>query len=481
MKRWYFPIAMVILAAFLVLFLFPGNLVDTRRILLGSQFSGMITRAGPYLLLAAGVLLACMLFGRLYCAYLCPAGLLQHLFTHIGRRLGLARLGYRPALPVLSIAIMALVVLYVVLIGCSSFLGPVPGFAILVQPLGETLRHGHVSAMRFLAENPAHTVVVALLFAVFILLPLFKGRVFCNRVCPVGILLGWVNRLPGQRFRILPDKCVSCGQCARVCPMGCADVREKKIDAERCVECWDCANACKFGAIEKGWQRSPERRSFLSNAASAALGGLFVFSHAAVRPGGLIGDAAAGEVPVAPPGSGGNDPHQLRCIACQACVPACPVGIILPHRGRPVLSFRHGYCQYNCAECARSCPAGAISPVTLEEKHRIRLAQVELHTQHCVVKTKGEHCGACAEVCPTHAVSMVEQGGGLPPLPDLDPAYCIGCGGCFHVCPEQSRAFTLNGLRHHEHSEGIRIMESAHTNTENTPPPDPDSLTDFPF
>lgn len=485
MKRGYFPVAMAVLALFLFLFLFPERMTAFRRVVLETQLSGMITTLGPRLLLVLAVVAVTILFGRLYCAFLCPAGLLQHLFTHIGKRLGIARLKYRRPFPALSVAVIAFVILFIVLLGRSSLVGPVPGFGVLVQPFGEIFRHGLHRAWQLLADNPTHAAAVAALFALMVVLPLFAGRVFCNRLCPVGILLGWAAALPGRRFRIDPDRCVSCGRCARACPVGCVDVPNKRIEADRCVECRDCVNACAPAAIAKTpptGKTSRDRRTFVWKALTAVLGGLFVFSRNLTRPGGLIGTAVAGEAPVVPAGSHGNDRHRLRCIGCQACVPTCPVSIIRPRKGRPVLDYRYGYCQYNCQSCSDSCPAGAITHVDPEEKHVTRIARVSLDIEHCVVLTQGHHCGACAEVCPTHAVSMVHSGSDLsaPTFPDFDPDYCIGCGGCYHVCPAHPRAFSLEGLAVHERTKGVRVLENAH-DEEPGPPPEPGELTDFPF
>ncbi|MBE6281608.1 MAG: 4Fe-4S dicluster domain-containing protein [Bacteroides sp.] len=44
------------------------------------------------------------------------------------------------------------------------------------------------------------------------------------------------------------------------------------------------------------------------------------------------------------------------------------------------------------------------------------------------------HCGKCARLCPTHAISL-EQ----PPLTDNDK--CLACGRCLVVCPTGSRNF----------------------------------------
>jgi 4Fe-4S ferredoxin len=52
--------------------------------------------------------------------------------------------------------------------------------------------------------------------------------------------------------------------------------------------------------------------------------------------------------------------------------------------------------------------------------------QVELHRERCV-----EGCFACADICPTRALSIDEDSGELV----LADYYCIKCGACVQVCP----------------------------------------------
>jgi len=55
-------------------------------------------------------------------------------------------------------------------------------------------------------------------------------------------------------IRILPEKCVGCTLCARICPVNCISgkIRETHvIDREVCIKCGACIDKCKFGAIVK--------------------------------------------------------------------------------------------------------------------------------------------------------------------------------------------------------------------------------------
>jgi NADH:ubiquinone oxidoreductase subunit F (NADH-binding)/(2Fe-2S) ferredoxin len=55
-------------------------------------------------------------------------------------------------------------------------------------------------------------------------------------------------------YTIIPEKCVGCTACARVCPVTCISGERKKphvIDQLRCIKCGQCFEVCKFNAVKR--------------------------------------------------------------------------------------------------------------------------------------------------------------------------------------------------------------------------------------
>jgi formate hydrogenlyase subunit 6/NADH:ubiquinone oxidoreductase subunit I len=247
---------------------------------------------------------------------------------------------------------------------------------------------------------------------------------------------------------------------------------EKQIDSERCILCFSCAAVCPHGSVQYGLRIRPAgapkpagRRIFLKQAGAIVCGAVYLAAPGLRR---LLfaRSLPAGTYPaglILPPGAESPDHYFSRCIACHACVAACPVGVLKPVRApQPALDYTHAGCQFTCTECGKVCPAGAIHHLSADEKQRTRIALSALVFERCVVNIKRESCGACAEVCPTGALTMIsytESGIAYLTRPVFDERYCIGCGVCLSACPAEPRALAITAAEKQSLTAGARPAE----------------------
>lgn len=73
-----------------------------------------------------------------------------------------------------------------------------------------------------------------------------------HKVCPAHVCQAM------REYWIDPEKCRTCGKCARVCPVSCISGRPKVpyiIDQSKCIKCGSCFEACPFEAIVVSWRR----------------------------------------------------------------------------------------------------------------------------------------------------------------------------------------------------------------------------------
>lgn len=420
------------------------------------------TGVGSALVVAFGFLLLTYLFGRFYCAALCPLGILQDLIGRAVRPKGVPR----ENLKVLRYLLLAVTAGFLVagwalpakglepfsMFGriVGGFLLPVAAKAAGVAGLSAPSANGTVGVRG--------VVVGALALLVLAGLVAWKKRMYCTAICPVGTLLGLFAKYGLLRLRLETSACVRCGQCAPVCPAGCIDLEAGTLDNERCLRCMNCVAACPKHSIV--WQRAlpgrftvfpapvgaeagPSRRRFLAGMAGTVL----VSSGLAkvLKPGGIAERTA--RPAIYPPGAGSAERFASKCTACLLCVSVCPGNVLRPPtRDIPFvhLDYEQGMCEFNCRECLVRCPTGAIRRRPLDQKKRCRIGMAVFHSSRCIAVVDGTHCGACAEHCPTGALRMVQHEADPCPIPVLEASLCIGCGNCSYPCPVRpERAITV--------------------------------------
>lgn len=473
-------VAVVVLVAITLLFLdFTGT---THRFL---GWLAKVQLLPAVLALNVGVVavlvVLTLLFGRLYCSVICPLGILQDVFARLGRKAKKNRYGFSKAKNLLRYGLLALfVVLMVAGVGqVAALIAPYSAFgriaSSLLAPICQLLNNGlawvatRMDSYAFYSvevwwKGAVLTSVAAVTLLVVAVLAWRNGRTWCNTVCPVGTVLGFLSRFSYLRPVIDTAECNGCGLCARNCKAACINQKTHEIDLSRCVVCFDCIDKCTRDAISyaprkkvaKSDKSDASRRQFLT--LSALMAGTAVAQAKRQKVDGGLAvivdkEAPKRNNPIVPAGAGSLKLFTQHCTACQLCVSACPNGVLRPSMEldrllQPEMGYEKGYCRPECTKCAEVCPAGAIRPITREEKSSEQIGRAVWLKENCLAASEGVKCDNCARHCPTGAIRMVEKEGKR--IPSIDTERCIGCGACEHLCPARPfSAIYVEGNQQH--------------------------------
>lgn len=433
------------------------------------------------------LLVVTLLFGRVYCSFLCPLGIFQDIIYRISKFARKRANGgkkhreiyYKPhnvlryTILVLSGISFALLFTYPV-----ALLDPYSNYGrIVTHVFGtvETAMNNMLSGVfpdyfytqKYVSIGSAAFIYSLIFFFVVTVFSAARGRLYCNTICPVGSFLGLIGGASLFKPVLDKEKCVKCGLCAGSCKSNCINLETKEIDATRCVACYDCITSCKRGGVKlvPVWfkKRKPEEASYRSiesverRNALIAMGGFAaaaVAKHIGSKSGGIIKGNKNENAAIMPPGARSLEAFKDACTACHACVAACPNNIIKPAFFEygitgimlPTLKYDRKYCSYGCNTCSQTCPHGALEHISLERKQKTQIALAKYDPSSCVVITDGVKCGACSRSCPAGAIQMKENPvvpGQL--LPSVDSSLCIGCGACEYSCPAMPKAITVTG------------------------------------
>lgn len=230
--------------------LYGISLVDP---LAGAESISASRSVTTYLLL--GLLIpvaATILFGRFFCSWICPAGLLFDLSDRIRRFLEHLKI------PVRHVTLWRGNKYVLLVIGLlMAFLIGIPLLGYFYPPalVGREANAIVTSFFSDLLDSPAGAGVIVFsgaalfLFVVIVAEILVARRGWCRYVCPGGALYSLLGSKRIAQIRNDRARCTECTECIKVCPMGLNPMKNLTPGIE-CDQCLLCLGACPPHSLE---------------------------------------------------------------------------------------------------------------------------------------------------------------------------------------------------------------------------------------
>jgi MauM/NapG family ferredoxin protein len=431
------------------------------------------------LLLSLTTVAFTLVFGRVFCGWVCPLGTLNDFMGHLtpkARRKkhvgdGVRRLKYYILVFILVSSLFTLQI--------AGLADPISllirSLAVAAEPAVNLMAHT-VFDLLYRADIPVVTtiseaiyaflkrfvlafhqpffyqgIVIGLIFAAILLANLYRRRFWCNGLCPLGALLGLITRISPLK-RAVGKSCTSCNLCVQECRTGAAADLKGKWKKAECVMCGECQEDCPEDAVRFGFVSSKagkaagvdlRRRGLITSLIS----GIFITPLVRTNP---LNKRREGKL-IRPPGALPEDEFLRRCVRCGECMKVCLTNGLQPallEAGlegiwTPRFDFSVGYCQYYCTLCGQVCPTGALRELSQEEKARTKIGLAYIDKNRCIPYAQGVECIVCEEHCPTPdkaikfelVETMTPKGRKHIRQPVVDLKLCIGCGICEYKCP----------------------------------------------
>ncbi len=182
-----------------------------------------------FILMFLGFLLA-ILFGPVFCGWVCPLGTVQEWVSQLGKKLFRRKFNnFVPAkldnlLRYLRYGVLAWVLYMTAATGTLIFAEYDPYFALFNFWSGEVAVTG--------------LVILGLTLG----LSLFVERPWCKYACPYGAVLGISNLFRVFSVRRVEATCKADGACNIVCPMNIAVDTKTTVRDHQCISCLECTS-----------------------------------------------------------------------------------------------------------------------------------------------------------------------------------------------------------------------------------------------
>jgi len=302
-----------------------------------------------------------------------------------------------------------------------------------------------------------------------VLLAFLKGRFFCWKICPVGIIQDLIPSLGKPRFTNVNLLIFLALFSASIFSVNLLAVFDPLVSYNRIFTIikfkstvllifvlpliviillnvyrkrfW-CVSLCPLGALIDWIINIKNKKKIDTDKRKTLLAfGAGLTAAAIYRTKSFFGRVVNDRL-LRPPGALPEEKFVKQCIRCGSCISVCLTGTLTPSFTEggmegiftPKLTPQIAECDEFCNKCNEACPTFAIKKMTLEEKRNIKIGTADIDRRKCIAWSKNSLCLICQEVCPYLAIEKQKNISGTP-CPRVNPKLCRGCGHCENSCP----------------------------------------------
>ncbi len=215
----------------------PFGAVETAgRLILQDKFIPKTHESNLWVFL--GSIGATILFGALFCGWLCPLGSVQDWIGRFGKKVLGKKYNRVPVkldklLGYLRYPVLGMIVVQTTKLVSLAFTKFDPYYALFHFWTGEAL--------------PSAIVVLLIVIAA----SFFVERPWCRWLCPFGAVQGLIQLISPWKIRRDKTICIDCGKCTKACPMKIDVAVKSAVFDTRCNKCGECLSSCPVdGALD---------------------------------------------------------------------------------------------------------------------------------------------------------------------------------------------------------------------------------------
>ncbi|MHA1325372.1 MAG: 4Fe-4S binding protein [Candidatus Helarchaeota archaeon] len=181
-------------------------------------------------------IISTLLFGRIFCSYVCPLGAAQELVSKISFKSKIEKRKYLINIPRkwsnyirLGFFIAMIILAFIWGMALFELINPFSAFTVFNNLFNITI-----------------IIIPLIIFFIILISSLFIYRPWCRLICPFGAISWMTSRFSMFKFR-RNDNCINCKACEKICPTNEAFSISNKSE---CYECNRCVEICPTDAIK---------------------------------------------------------------------------------------------------------------------------------------------------------------------------------------------------------------------------------------